>query len=261
MRAGAVSLPRDRVAPEAAAARLSTALAGGAQTTVHVASYPLTHTDLRAVVLRGPETLSGWCRRRAVGDAVVGGFFVRASGRPLGEVRTRGIKRMSKAFLAPWDDVRACVHARDGAVTIARRPDLPARPRGDLLQAGPLLVEGGEPAVRDGDDPEGFSAGRVQFDSDITDGRHPRAALGIAGGRLLAVVCDGRSPHDAGMTLGELAAFMCDLGAESALNLDGGGSASLVCGGELVNSPREAEGDPIPGGRPIATALVFLPRT
>ena len=145
-------------------------------------------------------------------------------------------------------------------MTIARRPDLPALPAGDLLQAGPLLVANGEPVVHEGDDPEGFSAGSAQFDSDITDGRHPRAALGIGRGVLLAVVCDGRSPADAGMTLGELARFMAELGADSALNLDGGGSASLVCGGALINSPREADGRQIAGGRPIATALAFLPR-
>src|SRR4051812_21150122 len=103
MRAGAASLPRDPVAREAAAARLSAPLAGGAQTTVHVAAYALEQTDVRAVVLRRPETLLGWCARRAVADAIVGGFFVRSSGRPLGELRTRGIRRMSKSFLSPWD--------------------------------------------------------------------------------------------------------------------------------------------------------------
>jgi Phosphodiester glycosidase len=260
MRAEAVSLPRDRTAREAAAARLSVSLAGGAQTTVHVAPYELAHTEVRTVVLRRPETLLGWCSRRGVTDAIVGGFFIRSTGRPLGEVRTRGIRRVSRGFLAPFDRERACVHIRGGHVTIARRPDVPARPRGDLLQAGPLLVAGGEPVVRDGEDPEGFSAGSRQFDTDITEGRHPRAALAIARGMLLAVVCDGRSPADAGMTLGELAVQMAELGAEQAINLDGGGSASLVCDGELLNQPRELEGTAIPGGRPIVTALTFSAR-
>jgi Phosphodiester glycosidase len=257
MRAGAVSLVRDTTAREAAAARLSTPLAGGAQTTVHVAAYELEATEVRTVVLRRPEPLESWCLRRGVSDAIVGGFFIRSSGRPLGEVRTRGIRRMSKSFLAPWDRERACVHVHRDGVRIARRPDLPARPRGDLLQAGPLLVAGGVPVVRDGQDPEGFAAGSSQFDSDITDGRHPRAALGVGGGLLLAVACDGRTERDAGMTLGELAVQMAELGAEHAINLDGGGSASLVCAGELVNAPREIEGGAIPGGRPIVTALTF----
>jgi exopolysaccharide biosynthesis protein len=145
-------------------------------------------------------------------------------------------------------------------VRLDRRRRLPASPRADLLQAGPLLVRGGRPIVRDGDDPEGFSAGRAQFDSDICDGRHPRAALGLSRGGLLAVACDGRADDEAGLTLGELAALMCELGARRALNLDGGGSAALVAGGRLLNTPREAEGAEILGGRAIATALVFAPR-
>jgi hypothetical protein len=260
MRAVAASLPSAPGAREAASARLCAPLADGAQTTVHVAAYEAAATEVRAVVLRRPEPLAGWCARRGVDDAVVGGFFVRPSGRPLGELRTRGIPRMSKPFLSPWDRERACVHVHGDGVRIARRPDLPARPRGDLLQAGPLLVAGGEPVVRDGEDPEGFSSGSAQFDSDITEGRHPRAALGVGGGLLLAIVCDGRAPGDAGMTLAELAVQMAELGAEHAINLDGGGSASLVCAGELVNRPREIDGAPIPGGRPIATALTIAAR-
>ena len=110
------------------------------------------------------------------------------------------------------------------------------------------------------EDPEGFRLGAWQFDSDITDGRYPRAALGLAPGRLLAVAVDGRGAHDAGLTLEELAALMAGLGASEALNLDGGGSTTLVCGGELRNRPRAARGVPEPGGRPITTALLFVAR-
>ena len=110
-------------------------------------------------------------------------------------------------------------------------------------------------------DPEGFSAGAHQFDSDITAERHPRAALGLAGDWLLAVACDGRSRHDAGLTLEELAAVLAGLGARDALNLDGGGSTSLLAAGRLVNRPRKGYEDPEPGGRPVATALLFFPRS
>jgi hypothetical protein len=109
----------------------------------------------------------------------------------------------------------------------------------------------------DGQDPEGFSAGAHQFDSDITVGRYPRAALAIAGNRVLAVACDGRSPRDAGMTLGELACALVELGASDALNLDGGGSASLVHAGRLRNRPREVQGADLLEGRPIVTAIAF----
>jgi len=145
-------------------------------------------------------------------------------------------------------------------VRIARRDELPAEPRGDLLQAGPLLVHQGLAVTFDGEDPEGFSAASEQFDSDITAGRHPRAALGVADGVLLAVACDGRAADDAGLSLGELADLMASLGALEAINLDGGGSASLVCDGRLMNRPREQDGTDIPGGRAVATVLAISPR-
>jgi exopolysaccharide biosynthesis protein len=113
---------------------------------------------------------------------------------------------------------------------------------------------------RRADDPEGFRLGAFQFDSDISDGRYPRAALGLAPGRLLAVAVDGRGVHDAGLTLEELGALLAGLGATDALNLDGGGSTSLVCGGRLRNRPRAARGAPEIGGRPITSALLFVPR-
>ena len=77
---------------------------------------------------------------------------------------------------------RACTSQRRRRGRIARRDELPAAPRGDLLQAGPLLVRDGAPVFRREEDREGFSAGEAQFDSDITDGRYPRAALGLAPG-------------------------------------------------------------------------------
>jgi len=44
-----------------------------------------------------------------------------------------------------------------------------------------------------------------------------------------------------------------------AINLDGGGSASLVFDGRLINRPREDHGVELAGGRPLSTALVFDP--
>jgi Phosphodiester glycosidase len=247
--------------PRAGAARRARlTLADGARTTIHVAAYDAARTELRVAVLRGQARLEPWCAARGYEEALVGGFFARPDGRPLGEVRTRGVARRHVPFAAPWDAVRACLHVQGGTPAIAARDALPAAPRGDLLQAGPLLVRGGDPVYRRARDPEGFRAGAAQFDSDITDGRHPRAALGLADGRIYAVACDGRSRHDAGLTLEELAALMAALDCDTALNLDGGGSTSLVSGGRLRNRPRKGYELPEPGGRPVSTALLFLPR-
>lgn len=59
--------------------------------------------------------------------------------------------------------------------------------------------------------------------------RHPRTGVGFtADGRTAYfVVADGRQSNAAGMTLPELAQLMLDLGARTAINLDGGGSSQL----------------------------------
>jgi exopolysaccharide biosynthesis protein len=209
------------------------------------------------VALDRPEPLHRWARRSGAAEAISGGFYV-PGGTPLGELHTDGNVQMTVPFDAPWDARRSCLSVIGDFVEIAPRGALPSHARGDLLQAGPLLVANGKPLVAtDERDPQGFGAGSGQFDCDVTGGRYPRAAFGIARDRFLAVVCDGRSIRDAGMTLGELARVMADLGAESALNLCGGASASLVSGGALHNRPRDYNGVSLLGGRPVTSAIVF----
>jgi hypothetical protein len=257
----AVSLDRAGTGLAGVPATVRVVLGDGAESTAHVRVLDAARTEARLVVLRRPEPLAAWCARSGVEDAIVGGFFVRQPVcLPLGEVRTHGVKRRSIPFDSPWDGVRSCVHVEGGRLDVTPRERLPDRPRGDLLQAGPLLVHDGRPALRDGEDPEGFSSGQAQFDSDITVGRYPRAALGVGDGAIMLVAVDGRSSEDAGVTLGELAEVMRLLGARRALNLDGGGSTSLVSGGQLVNRPREAHGVEVVGGRPVVTALAFSAR-
>jgi exopolysaccharide biosynthesis protein len=122
-----------------------------------------------------------------------------------------------------------------------------------------MLVAGGRSLI-DGEDREGFSAGAAQFDSDITAERHPRCALGLSRTELLAVACDGRRTGvDAGLDLAELARLMISLGSEDAINLDGGGSATLVHRGHLLNRPYSSVDQPAPESRPVVTALLFAP--
>jgi hypothetical protein len=243
-----------------AALDLRVRLTDGAETGAYVAIHPLAEVDVRVVRLGRALPLAAWCREEQVDEAIVGGFFTRPHGEPLGELWIGGARSQSIPFLSPWDSLRSCLSIDAGRVAFAPRRELPNRPAGDLLQAGPLLVRAGRIAVAPGRDPEGFSAGQAQFDSDITAGRYPRAALGVGAGVLLAVACDGRADDDCGLTLAELADLMLALGAYDAINLDGGGSTSLVRGGRLVNRPREEHGLDLAAGRPISTALVFARR-
>jgi hypothetical protein len=91
--------------------------------------------------------------------------------------------------------------------------------------------------------------------------RHPRTAVGIAraGKRLLLVTVDGRQKlYSDGMTLRELAILMQALGADDAINLDGGGSTTMVIANasgvpRVVNVPSDSAGE-----RPVGNALAIV---
>jgi hypothetical protein len=232
----------------------------GEQTTLYAVRHPLASTRVRVVHFADSHRLDVWCLVNGAAEAIVGGFFVREPYRPLGEVWIDGRASDHEPVAEPYGQRRACVTGDGTDVRFGARAALPGRPAGDLLQAGPLLLTDGAVVFDPGSDHEGFSAGAGQFDSDITDGRHPRAALGISGNALIAVACDGRrSGVDAGLSMLELARIFVDLGAEHAINLDGGGSTTLVHRGHLLNRPYPSQNQPAPETRSVVTALVFEP--
>jgi len=230
----------------------------GGDTTVYLVRHPLRSTRVTLQCFDEPTRLDHWCATEGRPEAIVAGFFLRDPYRPLGEVRLGGDVVEHQPVADPWGPRRACVHI-DGSVRIAPRVELAPDPPGALVQAGPMLVGDGRSLI-DGDDREGFSSGSAQFDSDITVGRYPRCALGVGEDELLAVCCDGRrSGVDAGLELAELARLMISFGATEAINLDGGGSATLVHRGHLLNRPYSNDDQPAPASRPIVTALLFEP--
>jgi phosphodiester glycosidase len=230
----------------------------GEETTVYLVRHPRRTTRVVLRCFAEPTRLDQWCAGEGHPEAIVAGFFVRDPYRPLGEVRVAGEAVEHEPVAQPWGPRRACVHV-DGSVRLVARGELGPRPAGDLVQAGPLLVRDGRPLADQGDH-EGFSGGAAQFDSDITVGRYPRCALGVGDDELLAVCCDGRrSGVDAGLELGELARLLISFGATEAINLDGGGSATLVHRGHLLNRPYSNHDQPAPESRPVITALLFEP--
>ena len=231
-------------------------LADGEETTVYLVRHPLRSTAVRVHCFSEPERLDIWCAATYRPEAVVGGFFLRDPYRPLGEVRIHGVAVEHEPIAEPWAAVRGCVHAA-GDVRIAPREELDDALDGDVLQAGPILVRAGR-STQGGGDREGFSAGASQFDSDITADRHPRCALAVSDDELLVACCDGRrSGVDARLFLDELARLLISFGAHDAINLDGGGSATLVHRGHLLNRPYSEYDQPAPASRTVVTALVF----
>jgi Phosphodiester glycosidase len=225
-------------------------LADGELTTLCAVIHPRRCTRVRVVHFPRFERLDVWCRGNGVEEAVVAGFFLRDPYRPLGEVWIDGRPEPHEPVVAPYAARRGTVVTDHGDVRLVERAAAPSQPLGDLVQAGPLLVLGGTILFDPADDREGFSAGAGQFDSDITEGRYPRAAFGISEESLVAVACDGRPSNvDGGLTMLELAEVMVELGAESAINLDGGGSTTLVHRGHLLNRPYSSQDQPSPESR------------
>jgi Phosphodiester glycosidase len=241
-------------------------LSEDSKTTVHVLGQALDNTAVSVVRLGPARRVADVCNELGgpVVAAMSGGFFARKAHQPLGELWIDGEWQPHVSFQAPWQNIRGTLHVGADRIAIDRRQMLPTHPDGDLLQAGPLLVMDGQPVVDLATDGEGFRAGSRQFDSDITDGRYPRAAIGYDDTYVYSVVVDGRTDTDVGMTLTELAAFMAGrLGVVAALNLDGGGSATLVARDprgafHVVNSPMDDYKQPPPGGsRELYSAIVF----
>ena len=74
--------------------------------------------------------------------------------------------------------------------------------------------------------------------------RHPRTMIGTTQGRpIWLVTVDGRNPQvSLGMTFAELQTSRGSSTSSYALNLDGGGSTTMVVKGTIVNHPSDATG-------------------
>jgi len=130
------------------------------------------------------------------------------------------------------------------------------------LRVGPVApVEavGGFPMLlTDGELASGLAtAGAASF-----RGLNPRTAVGVAAGgrRLLLAVVDGRQPGwSVGMTTAETARLMRALGADDALNLDGGGSSVLVAWAAASGKARLATRPSDPTGeRAVGNAFAVM---
>lgn len=124
-----------------------------------------------------------------------------------------------------------------------------------VVNGGPRLLRGGEARITaraEGfvypDDPEFY----YRFGAR----RNPRTLAGVTpDGSLLFVTVDGRQPgYSVGASFEESADIMRALGAEDALNLDGGGSTTMTIRERLVNRPSDTTGE-----RPVGDAVVILP--
>jgi len=129
------------------------------------------------------------------------------------------------------DDAEDLVIYEDGSFEIINESEITAE---QLLAKGAVQTLSFGPAL--------LEDGKISVDSDDEVGRamasNPRTAIGIkSDGTYLFVVSDGRTDESEGLSLLELAQFMQSLGAETAYNLDGGGSSTMVFNDSVVNTP------------------------
>ena len=129
------------------------------------------------------------------------------------------------------EDAEDLVIYEDGSFGIINESEITAE---QLLAKGAVQTLSFGPAL--------IENGKVSVDSDDEVGRamasNPRTAIGIkSDGTYLFVVSDGRTDESEGLSLLELAQFMQSLGAETAYNLDGGGSSTMVFNDSVVNTP------------------------
>ncbi len=124
----------------------------------------------------------------------------------------------------------------DGSFGIIREAEITAQEllesgARDVLSFGPALVENGEISVSVNDE-----VGRAKASN-------PRTAIAVIDElHVLLVVSDGRTKESEGLSLYELAAFLQSKGVQTAYNLDGGGSSTMVFNGRVVNNPTSGRG-------------------
>lgn len=142
------------------------------------------------------------------------------------EVRVKTTWRSS--FDVPAETLEAARHIINGA--------------GLLRRSGVRLTNWDEESLS----PTGF-----------VDARHPRTLIGVdrAGAIWLAAV-DGRQPdYSIGMTFADLQRLCDRLHLTDALNLDGGGSTTMVVRGQVANRPSD-----LIGARPVSDAVIVTSR-
>ena len=136
----------------------------------------------------------------------------------------------------PAEDQEDLVIYADGSFEIIRESGITAQELLDkgavqVFSFGPGLVEDGSVAVDASDEVDRAKAS------------NPRTAIGILGeNHYVFAVSDGRTDESEGLSLYELAEFLQRLGGQTAYNLDGGGSSTMVYRGTVVNRPTGGHG-------------------
>ncbi len=171
---------------------------------------------------------------------------------PAGGRTVQGTGAKAAALLAVARPGRTLV-VRATLVDERGRP-VPTARHESIVNGGPELVRDGRLHATPGADGM-VRPGDPSFYYGWVHKRNPRTIAGVdAKGRTVLITADGRSTSSLGLGIAEAAAVAKALGLRDALNLDGGGSTTMVIDGAVINTPSDATGE-----RPVGDALVVVP--
>ena len=210
----------------------------------HAIRVDLSQPHLQIIATSAPErglTVTEFASRNAAVVAVNGDYFD-LDLRPIGLAMGAG---------HVWAEAIESIRRQEVVGVGGRRVQI--FPRMDPLRTPEPWMSGavsGWPAVVEDCEPVDRLPGSDHF----TRAPHPRTAVGLSGDQrtLFLVVADGRREDVPGLTLPELAGLMDDLGACTAVNLDGGGSSAMWIRDRIVNQPSDRI------ERPVANHLAVL---
>ncbi|WP_049783778.1 phosphodiester glycosidase family protein [Acaryochloris marina] len=243
------------------------------QATVHVLRIP-NHPryTVRLDVVDGLQTVADFAQGTPKPVAVInGGYFD-----PANQLTTSYIRRGGQILADPTQNSRLvdnpdlkvylpkilnrsefrqyqCGAKTTYAITSYNQPIPPDCTLNYALGAGPQLL----PQLTS--QAEGFTDsvdGQVIRDAIGSRQPNARSAVGITDkGEVIWVLVEQQSATKPGLSLPELADFMEQQGAASALNLDGGSSSSLVYQDQVITG-RSLQGEPLL--RPVKSVLMVL---
>jgi hypothetical protein len=202
------------------------------------------------------QTVADIAARKKALAAVNAGFFVVETGAPAGLLKVRG------RLLGGNGRARGAVAflERQGRTLLLFDRVIADRGRGSYTptlgspatdwQDAKHAVGGAGLLMLNGREFDAWIDERIAAGFDTT--RHPRTMIGEDGTSIWLITVDGRQPWlSLGMSFTELRGLARRLGLRSALNLDGGGSTTMVVRGVIVNNPSDQTGP-----RAVSDAIV-----
>lgn len=243
------------------------------QAVVHLLTIPAGSPQIQVAVTAELKTVADWARDSGAIAVLNGGFFDPQNGQTTSFITVdsavvadprSNVRLMDNPSLAPYLESilnRSEFRRLDCGSRIRYSINFhSAAPEGctvvDAVGAGPQLLPADTAAA------EGFvdfnAAGEISRDALGSRSPNARSAVGIkANGDVIWAMVAQRPTVEgpSGMTLQELADFLQRQGAVSALNLDGGSSASFYLQGETHYGKLDADGKAIQ--RPVKSVLML----